>query len=233
MKMKNTILPIVIALFTMSSLLAQKNCSKYYPMKESSSFQYTMYNKKGKVDGTTNYEITEVKNLGDVTSATFHIDFSNAKGKKEFETEYDITCTGTGIKIDFMSLMPAQMTEQYEEMDVEMNFSGTDVELPNDLNVGQNLDDANVTMTMSMGGINMNISVDITDRKVEALERITTDAGTFDCYQLSEVIKSKSMGINLEMTSKTWLAEGVGMIKNESYRKGKSEGSTVLSKYSK
>lgn len=230
--MKKVILLVVFSLCTFGTIAAQNACSKYYPMKEGSSMEYTIYNKKGKSDGKTTYSVTDVKSSGSETSATFNIDFSNTKGKKEFETAYDITCTGTGIKIDYMSLMPAQMTEQYEKMDVEMDFSGTDIELPNNLSVGQNLDDANVTMKMSVGGIDMNISVDIVDRKVEARESITTDAGTFDCYQLSELIKSKSMGVNLEMTSKTWLAEGVGMIKNETFRKnGKSEGSTILTKY--
>ena len=232
--MKKTVLFLAFNFLVSGFLLAQDLCSKYYPMKDGSTMQYTSYNKKGKVDGMHKYAISDVKNTDGETSATFQIEFNNGKGKKEFETKYEITCTGTGIKIDYMSLMPAQMTEQYENMDVEMDFSGTDIELPNNLSVGQELNDANVTVNMSISGIAMNISVNIVDRKVEALEQITTEAGTFDCYQLSETIKSKSMGANLEITSKTWLAEGVGMIKNETYKKnGNMQSRSELTAYSK
>jgi hypothetical protein len=232
--MKKTILLIVVAAFGLGPIIAQNNCSRYYPLDEGSSFQYTLYNKKGKEDGTTEYSVSNVKDEGGETTATFKMSFTDSKGKNNFSSEYDIVCTGEGIKIDHMSILPTQMISQYEDMDLEMDISGTDIELPNDLSVGQQLADANVSCKMSMSGIKMNISVDQIDRKVEKQETITTPAGTFDCYVLSETTKSKTMGANIEIYSKTWLAEGIGMIKNEVYKKnGDLQSRSELTGYNK
>ncbi|KAG1650156.1 Tetratricopeptide repeat protein 28 [Nymphon striatum] len=67
-------------------------------------------------------------------------------------------------------LFPAQMMQQYSEMDIEMDISGTDIELPNNLNVGEELADANVTINMNISGIKMEISVDQINRKVISKE---------------------------------------------------------------
>jgi hypothetical protein len=104
-------------------------------------------------------------------------------------------------------------------MGMEMEISGTDIELPNDLSVGQDLADANVAITMKMTGMNMSIKVDQLNRKVEKKENITTPAGTFDCYVLTQDNISETMGVKQTLESKLWLAEGVGMVKQETYKK--------------
>lgn len=232
--MKRALLLVSLILFTVSVTVAQNQCSKYYPMEEGASFSYTVYNKKGKVDGTTSYEITDIKNEGGETKSTMKMSYEDSKGKHNFDSNYGITCTGTGIKMDYASLIPSKMIDQYEEMDITMEVTGTDIELPNDLEVGQQLDPANVAVSMKMTGFNMKVNVDMVDRKVAGKESITTPAGTFDCYVLNETIQSKSMGANMTIVSKTWLAEGIGMIKNETYRKnGNMETRSELTEYSK
>lgn len=232
--MKKTLLLFAAILFGTSSLIAQNNCSKYYPMEEGASFTYSVYNKKGKVEGTTTYTISKVKSDGGETQSKLSMTYEDAKGKHNFDSDYSMTCTGDGIKIDYMSLMPSQMLDQYEDMDVDIEMDGTDVQLPNNLSTGQQLDDANVTAKMNISGIKMNVEVSTVNRHIEKQESVTTSAGTFDCYVLSETLKSKSMGVNIEINNKTWLAEGVGMIKSETYKKnGNLESRTELTQYSK
>ncbi len=214
-------------------LVAQNNCSKYYPMKEGTTFEYTQFDKKGKNNGTSNFTITTVKNSDGETVATMHMKYTDKKGKNAYESNYNITCTGDGIKIDFASLMPTKMIEQYKDMDVKMDINGTDIELPNNLSVGQQLADANVSLKMDMGVMKMNIKVDMINRKVEKREQVTTAAGTFDCYLITETNKSETMGMAQEMNSKLWLAEGIGMIKQETHKKnGDLLSRSELSKFS-
>ena len=217
--MKIKLILSLALLYSASNLFGQSNCSRFYPMEEGSSFEYTSYNKKGKTEGVTNYTIREVSSAGGSTMATFDLKYTDDKGKEIFNSDYNITCTGDGIKIDYKSLFPSQMMKQYEDMGVEMDLSGSDITLPNNLTVGEQMDDANVTMKMSMAGMNMSVTVDQTNRKVEKKESITTPAGTFDCYLITETMNSKAMGASQEFNNKLWLSEGVGMVKQETYKK--------------
>lgn len=210
---------LIYSLFLVSSTALSQNCSKYYPMEEGTSFQYTMTNKKGKTEGITDYSITNVENSGGVTTATMNMKFTDEKGKEIFVSDYKLSCTGDVVKIDYNSLVPAQMMKQYTDMGMEMEISGTDIELPNNLSVGQGLDDANVAMSIKMPGMNMNIKVDQLNRIVEKKESVNTPAGTYECYVITQDNVSETMGVKQTMQSKLWLAEGVGMVKQETYNK--------------
>ena len=229
--MKKALFLCTIILWATSFVTAQ-NCSKYYPMREGATFEYTNYNKKGKSEGVAKYQVTNVDTAGDVTNATMAIEMIDEKGKEIYKTDYDFTCTGNMVTIDYESLIPSSMFEQYEDM--EMDISGTDLELPNDLSVGQQLPDANVSVKISMSGINMNTTIDLVNRKVEKQESVTTPAGTFDCYVIYSDNMMKAMMVKQTFPSRVWFSEGVGMIKQESFNKnGKSMGTTVLTSYSK
>ncbi|QLG45937.1 TapB family protein [Costertonia aggregata] len=211
---------------------AQSDCSQYYPLEEGATFEYTSYGKKDKVETVANYEIVEVTNSGATTKAIMDITMKDHKGKEIYNTEYRFSCTENKVMIDYESLIPASMLEGYKDM--EMEISGTDIELPNNLSVGQELEDANVAVKISMGGMNMNMSVDQINRKVEKQESVTTPAGTFDCMVITNDTKSKMMMANQTFSSRLWLAEGVGMVKQETFNKnGKLMGSTVLTAYSR
>jgi hypothetical protein len=201
-------------------------------MEEGTSFEYTSYNKKGKTDGVTSYNVTTAENSGDTSTATMKISFTDEKGKNVFETDYTFSCTNGMVTIDYESLIPKQMLEQYKDM--EMEISGTDIEIPNELEVGRELEDANVTLKVSMSGINMNTNVDMTDRKVEKQETITTPAGTYECYVIYSVNQSKMMMAKMTFPSRVWLAEGIGMVKQETYKKnGDLMSRMELTKFSK
>lgn len=230
--MKKSAVIILLAIFCIQSVFSQANCSKYYPMIEGASFEYTNYNKKGKTEGTASYKVTQVSTNGENTSATMAMELKDQRGKEIYTSDYSFTCTGNMVTVDYESLVPKTMLEQYKDM--EMDISGTDLELPNDLSVGQQLSNANVTMKISMGGMNMDTTVDLINRKVEKKESVTTSAGTFECFVIYTDNKIKAMMVKQTFPSRVWFSEGVGMIKQESYNKsGKLMGSTVLTKYSK
>jgi hypothetical protein len=127
--------------------------------------------------------------------------------------------------------MSPQIFEQFGEMDYE--FSGTDLQIPNDISVGKELPDANMDMTMNMGGMNMTMSVTMKDRKVVGQEDVTTPAGTFNCYVISYNLDMK-MGMNQKGSAKQWIAEGVGLVKQEDYNKsGNVTSSSLLTSFSK
>jgi hypothetical protein len=93
------------------------------------------------------------------------------------------------------------------------------MEIPLNPTPGDILPDANVAMALKMGFVNMKISADLTNRKVEAIEDITVKGGTFKCYKFSSDINSSAMGIKVKGKSADWYAKGIGTVKNESYDK--------------
>ena len=211
--MKSICTIIITLCFFSFSGYAQSECSKYYPMEEGTSFQITNYSKKGKVSGVLDYSITDnrVEDENEVVSMTTKM--SDKKGELIMESSYNISCTGKGISIDFKSMMNPQMFSQFKQFDYEI--TGTNLEIPNDLSVGLELPDASMKMVVNMGMV-MNILVTIKDRKVIAEESVTTPSGTYNCYVLTSTLDMDMMA-KIEGSSKQWIAEGVGMVKQESY----------------
>lgn len=225
--MKYRFLLLSTMLFTVHAAVGQSDCSTYYNLVEGTTLQYTNYDRKGKDDGVLNYKVTDVVSDGDGVSATMQVDLSDSKGNTH-STTYGIRCDGDVVQIDFKSLMNEQMISQMGEL--EMEVSGTDIEWPNNLSVGQELPDGNINLKMKMSGaINMNMNVETFNRKVEKKEKVTTPAGTFDCFVIYSETRTKMMLGNQVFPSRTWLAQGVGMVKQESYNKaGKLMGSSLL-----
>lgn len=231
--MKKTAVVLIVTLLAVNLSIAQNNCSQFYPMKEGSSFEYANFDKKGKSEGTVNYTISSVVQDGSAIIATFDLKYTDDKDKDLFKSNYTIKCENGIVRIDYKSLFPSQMMQQYSEMGIEMDISGTDIELPNDLTVGQELADANIAVALSMSGIKINTTIDQVNRKVEKKEKVTVAAGVFDCYLITETNITKTMGATIEMDAKIWLAEGIGLVKQESYkRNGNLMSSTELTKFS-
>lgn len=224
---------VFACIFLSSGMAYGQDCSTYYTMQEGVKFQYTNYDKKDKPDGKIDYTVTDVSTSGDATTATMNIVFTDEKGEQYMTNDYQFTCEGDKVTIDFESLIPDQMMEQYKDM--EMTIDGTDIEIPNNLSVGQSLPDANVTLKISVAGaMNMNMNMDTVNRKVEKKESVTTPAGTFDCFVIYSETKTKMMMSNQTLPSRLWLAEGVGMVKTENYnKKGEKVGSMVLTQFDK
>ncbi len=216
---------IILIAFFVVPLNAQEVCSEYYPMQTGTKFQLTSYEKKDKVSAILNYE---VKDAGS-DWALLSYDIQDAKGKSLATSEYEIKCVEDGVAIDFKSLGAPGVLDQYEGMEVEV--SGTNLFLPNDLIAGRELPDAEMKMAIKMSPITMNMGVWITNRKVTGNESITTPAGTYNCVVMSYDFESK-MGIKVSGSTKQWLAEGVGLVRSEDYnKKGKLLSYTELTAF--
>ena len=227
--MKNLLLSMIALFLVHSYTIAQNPCSKYYPLKEGVKYQVTSYNKKDKPIGTTNYEVKEFNG----NKAILFNQVLDKKGKLIVESDYTIYCNENGISIDFKSMMSPDLFEQYKSMEIDL--SGNNIEIPNHLNKGQKLPDANMDIAINMVGIKMNISINMSDRVVEGKESITTPSGFYDCVIISYKSEVKmGSGMNRKGTSKQWFSEGIGMVKSEEYdNNGNLTSYSLLTSYSK
>jgi hypothetical protein len=117
---------------------------------------------------------------------------------------------------------------KYEGMDMEV--SSHDLALPAKMNVGDVLPDGEVTVVIKNNGIKMvTITSAVHNRKVEAKEKVTTPAGTFDCIKVTYDTDGKVGFVKTHAKGAVWYAKKIGTVKSESYnKKGKLEGSTEL-----
>ncbi len=93
------------------------------------------------------------------------------------------------------------------------------------MKVGDQLKDA--TMHMDMNGANgmkQSVDMEMKERKVEAKEKITTPAGSWDCFKISykSKMRIKTMGIGMPMNIEgtEWFAPGFGVVKTQSKQGG-------------
>ncbi|HLT49029.1 hypothetical protein [Aequorivita nionensis] len=224
-----TLLNTFILLFITSIAISQNNCSKFYPLNEGTKFQITVYDHKEKPSAIIDYDVVNVRKSGGDKIGTINSVMTDGKGKQITETSFDVSCNGEVVSVDFKSLINPQIFEQFGNMDYEI--TGTNMEWPNELSVGQKLPDATMDMKISMSGINMNMTLKITDRKVIGKETITSPAGSFNCFVITHTTDMK-MGVSQRSTSKQWVTEKMGAIKSVNYDKnGKVTGSSLLTKF--
>ncbi len=209
---------------------AQSECNPYFVFKEGKKWTVSNYNAKDKYQGKQSYEILDVSESGDKLTAKIKLMSFDKKDKLEMEKEVEFHCENGVIKMDMSQYLPEETMESFKDMKVDMEFD--DLEIPQNLEVGQYLKDGAVTATIS-GPMTMKFSVKMTDRKVMDKETLEVPAGSYETYKINSIIKFDAMGINRESKNVEWIAEEVGAVRTESYDKnGKLLNYTVLSEYS-
>jgi len=112
---------------------------------------------------------------------------------------------------------------------MEIKLTTDDLMYPSKLSPGMDLKDGSISLEVGNGLMNM--TTNIINRKVESREEITTPAGSFKCYKISEDVKSKVGFIKVNMRNVAWIIQDIGTIRSESYNKrGKLNTVTELVK---
>ncbi|MBI1226264.1 MAG: hypothetical protein GC192_13605 [Bacteroidetes bacterium] len=231
--MKNLFLSSLLLLVASFGLRAQNVCESGYPaFRQGISFELTNYDKKGKVSSIQHQKINSVEADGDGFKANVSLEVTNEKGKNLSEGNYGIECKDGGLYMDMSGMFDPRSMAGFKDMEMEM--AGSALEFPAKLIPGQTLPDGNITMKASSGGMTlMTMTLEVTNRKVEAAEVVTTPAGTFECVKISQETEMKAI-IKRKFKTVSWFAIGVGMVKSENLdEKGNVESSTVLTKFEK
>lgn len=222
---------LVFASIVFSSFSTDNNCEMYFPTKAGATFEITDYDKKGKKTSLVKHKV--ISNNGTEIKAQASI-YAKLKDKEpSTEMDYSVKCDGDDFHFNIGSMtMGGNAAMQGMEMDMEGGY----ITIPTNPSVGQKLKGGDLTVNIG-GGASMPMAMKfvttISNRKVEAIENVTTPAGTFKCVKISEDVEVKSI-MKIKSKSVTWYAKGVGMVRSETYnRKGKLMGHSELTKISK
>ena len=229
--MKHLLVICLLCGFFTAGIIAQ-DCPMYYPDQENAQMEYKQYDKKGGLTGSTIQKITGIKKSPNAAEAQISSEHFDAKGKSLGSMNLTARCESGVYYIDMKNYMNQQSSDPYKDM--EMTMEGGNLEMPWNLKAGDALKNGDLKMSFSNAGMTMmTMTISISNRKVDAVENVTTPAGTFECYKISYDIATKMM-INIKMKGAEWYAKNVGLVKSESYNTdGKLMGSTVLTELKK
>lgn len=229
--MKKVLIFIVFVLFAGSTSLAQ--CNEMFDFQEGTSWQWTNYDKKGKFMGKSMQKIDALNKLSNGFEVTISVVQSDKNGEQVGPFSMDMACKDGVVYFDMKKFIPDEYLED-PESEATVEVTGDNLEMPINMKAGDYLKDAAVSMKIGGAGspTAINMTVEIFDRKVVAEENLNTPAGEFDCFVITQTMKTKMM-ISFQMESKEWYSPGIGMVKSETYKKGKLMGYNILTQFSK
>jgi hypothetical protein len=220
-----------IIFFGFAILHGYSQCSNpYYQLKNGTFIATENYDEKDKLQGRAESRVTELNETPDGYVATINYKVFDKKDKLVSEGNYQCECNNGEIRIDMKAFIPQESLEAYKDMEVEI--VSDDMQIPANLSVGQTLPDATFAMKTKNSPIPMNMTFNMTNRKVEGEESVTTPAGTFECMKISYNVQSKMMMMNMNLKAVQYLSKNGGAVKTESYKSnGSLVGYTIMTKF--
>ncbi|HZH87025.1 MAG TPA: hypothetical protein VFD77_06900 [Brumimicrobium sp.] len=210
------------------SVISQECMSSEY-LKKGTQWEVSNFDKKGKLSSTTKYDVLNASHSGGKSSWEIKVAVFDKKDEALNEGATEIICENGIYKMDMGQMIPSETMQSIQSMEVEME--GTTINFPTSKDVNTKLEDAEITITAATSGmIIMNMKLTITERKIEGLESITTEAGTFECLKITEKSQIENKMFNRTYTTVSWFLPGFGVVRSESYdHKDKLMGSSELS----
>lgn len=140
-----------------------------------------------------------------------------------FEGDILETFVDSAIKEEGEEISQEQMKAAMEAIRAELKISGEVRGIPRYPKVG-NLPDFEFQIKFSI----LNMKVTGENRRILGTEKITTNAGTFDCFILEETLTTKAMMMKEVEKVKSWYAYGIGLVKEITYDKNGKLISTIV-----
>lgn len=213
---------------------ADAQCNEFFHIADNTHWEMETYNAKGKMNGRSIQKVKSYTATPGGFKATLHSVVQNEKGKETTSGDLELTCTNGTVLLDMRNFVNPDQMKAFG--DYELKIESSALEMPSKLSVGQQLKDGSITIVATNAPMPMKMVINITDRKVEGKESVTTPAGTFDCYKISSNMNLQNqMGFNMNFnfSSMEWLAPKAGTVKTETYDKNKKMiGYTLLTKRS-
>lgn len=221
-------------LLAVAGIVAAQDCKNYYYLLNNAEVEMSIYDSKNAVVAKNVYNVLSVSKDGAGLTSKFNTSLKDAKGKEMSSGKGEFKCTGDNILIDMQMSMPN--IPQLQNMKMASEGSAF-LSYPSSLKEGQALPDASYEMSGNANGMDMSMQYKVTDRKVAGKEKITTPAGSWDCFKITYNmnLSMTMMGMNMPMqlTAAEWFAPGFGVVKTESAKDGNKVGSMLITKLKK
>ena len=214
--MKNLLLVFVLASITRGG--DAQNCASFYLLQNNKTVTFAVYNKRGNPNGSIIYKISAIPAKSNVTTATVHTNLLDKEGKSVNKGVSNVKCNNGTVMIDMNLFLPQQQTEQFNKTHARVKDAF--LEYPALMEAGNQLKDGIFNMEIDNNGLKQILKMQIFNRKVGETEKISTEAGTWDClaisYQVKLDIQTGPIAIPLTYHATEWYAPGLGIVKTVS-----------------
>jgi len=224
--MRKALLTLLVLATGLQICLAQ-NCDQFINAANGKKFVYDNVDGKGKSAGQLTFSTTKK----DASTVIYHSEMADKNGKIISSGDSEVSCDGSAINVDMRAFMPPHPGKQASNL--QARVIGKSLIYPLNVSPGQSLPDGTAHIELSSDGHALSEQdINITNRKVDKQEIITTPAGSFDCMVISYDIAVKIkvvIGININMHVTEWFSTKYGrFIKSETYKAGKLMGTMQL-----
>jgi len=212
------------AMLIVTSFAFGQNCKSFYYLQNNKTIEMTFFNKKNEPDGKQVFTVSDVKTAAGTTTGHISSELFDKKGKSIAKGESMIKCNGGVFMVDLKMNLPQQSQSATGKLE------NAYIEYPASMIVGDVLKDGTMDLETDKDGMKQSTKIEITNRKVEGKESITTTAGTWECFKITYkskiTTKVMSIGIPIKMDVIEWYAPGFGVVKTEA--KGRTTAITSI-----
>ena len=213
MKMVRIVLIVALVVIVSAGAYAQNT---FFPTQAGTVTTYAHKDARGRVESHTRQTVKSVEGSGSNMTISYVFEMLD-RNQKPQKTPVELPLTVI-VKDDVMILDMNQMfAGQLKDAQLKMEITGVPMELPGNLQPGQTLKDANMTMTVNMGIMKMSTNIKMTDGQCLAIEDVTVEAGTFRSHKITQTVTANVMKVNTVSKTVAWYAPGIGTVKTETY----------------
>ena len=218
--MKNFILTLTL-LFSFLSLSFTQTVYPINLFNQGLQTTFTKYNELGNIKGTIISTFSNVVRSGLNTSVASTTNFLDASSNLQLSRDfgYKLNTTSTSgsqsFFIDMKYFLPFSVALQYKNYTV--TATGNAYEIPSQLAVGMILNSVRINFNFTpnvVGFSSATTTVNLLNRTVQIREKISTPAGTYNCWKITEDCEIKTNTITKQKITR-WVSNDFGVVKVE------------------
>jgi len=200
----------------------------YFPDQIGTVREMKSYDQRDRLTSITRQEILDKTVSGNDVRVTVRTTSYDNDENEILTGDLEIICEDGVFSFDLRDYLDPNTLAAYEDMGIEI--TADNLLYPANMSAGDQLPDGELQMVVKSGQTTiLTLVLTISDRTIEGIENITTDAGTFSSYKISYDISTKAGFITSSSSAVEWIADGVGLVRTETFnRRGRLTGYSVL-----
>lgn len=203
-----------LLLFTSMPIFAQK-CGALYFSSNKKNIQLANFTKRGDDDGQIVYKISNISSKGNITTSQVSVQAYDRLQKLISTNNCNAKCNGNTLLLDMKFYIPQQQLEQFKNTSAKEKSSF--LEYPGVLKIGDKLKDGIFEIDADKNGVPLSLHMEISDRTITGSEKLSTSAGTWDCfiikYKTKLQVKTGPISIPIQFETTEWFNVSMGILK--------------------